>query len=343
MRPLNRKPIDPLAEGSPAAEGERTARPLREKPGVLVVDDEHLVRVMVQLGLERNGFDVWLAPDGREAIRLYRKHRDRIAVVLLDVRMPGLDGPQTLDALRELNPKVPACFMSGNTGAYEPEELRQRGAAYVIAKPFRLDQLANVLWLLVHGMPADLLPPGGGMPGVNPERTGTTEVLMSTILVVDDHADTCRNMADLFGELGYLVDAAGGGETALEKARQQPYDLGLLDLRMPGMDGLTLCRHLKGLHPHMVTMIITAYGGSGLDEDAPGPPLPLPHRALHLIPVPPPTAEPAGLEPPGVGTLLHCPPPRRFKKKTGSSVFRCKQRRPGSPLPVPGSGQWCTG
>jgi CheY-like chemotaxis protein len=91
---------------------------------------------------------------------------------------------------------------------------------------------------------------------------------MPSILVVDDDADTCRNMADLFGNLGYVVDAAGGGETALEKARQQPYDLGLLDLRMPGMDGLTLCRHLKRLCPRMVTMIVTAWGGSGLNEEA---------------------------------------------------------------------------
>ncbi len=91
---------------------------------------------------------------------------------------------------------------------------------------------------------------------------------MTTILVVDDDADTRQNMADLFGDLGYAVDAAEGGEAALEKARQQPYDLGLLDLRMPGMDGLTLCRHLKRLQPRMVTMIITAYGGSEVDEEA---------------------------------------------------------------------------
>jgi CheY-like chemotaxis protein len=91
---------------------------------------------------------------------------------------------------------------------------------------------------------------------------------MPTILVVDDDIDTRRNMEDLFGDLGYAVDAAEGGEMALEKAQQQPYDLGLLDLRMPGMDGLTLCRHLKRLHPRMVTMIITGYGGSDLQEEA---------------------------------------------------------------------------
>jgi two-component system NtrC family response regulator/two-component system response regulator AtoC len=89
-----------------------------------------------------------------------------------------------------------------------------------------------------------------------------------TILVVDDDQDTCHNMADLFGDLGYVIDTAEAGEMALEKARQRRYDLGLLDLRMPGMDGLTLCRHLKELHPLMVAMIITAYGANSLDEEA---------------------------------------------------------------------------
>lgn len=91
---------------------------------------------------------------------------------------------------------------------------------------------------------------------------------MPTILVVDDDPDTCRNMADLFGDLGYVIDIAEGGDVALEKAQQQPYDLGLLDLRMPGMDGLPPCRHLKQLWPVMVTMIVTAYIASGLNEKA---------------------------------------------------------------------------
>lgn len=91
---------------------------------------------------------------------------------------------------------------------------------------------------------------------------------MLSILVVDDDADTCRNMVDLFGDLGYVVDAAEGGDMALEKAGQQSYDLGLLDLRMPGMDGLALCRLLRRLCPRMVTMIVTAYGASSLAEEA---------------------------------------------------------------------------
>ena len=161
MSPPDRKLTGPLAERGEAADREPTVRQSRAKPGVLVVDDEHFVRAMVQLSLEQDGFDVWLACSGREAIHLYQKHQDSIDVVLLDVCMRGLDGPETLEALRALNPEVLACFMSGGTGAYRPEELRRRGAAHVIAKPFRLDQLANTLQLLVNGAPAEYLPSAG--------------------------------------------------------------------------------------------------------------------------------------------------------------------------------------
>jgi CheY-like chemotaxis protein len=123
----------------------------REAPRVLVVDDEHLVRVVVQLGLEKSGFHVRLASSGQEAIHLYQEHKDGIDLVLLDVRMPDLDGPQTLDVLRQLNPNVLVCFMSGNTGAYQWEDLLGRGAAEVIAKPFHLDRLTSVLRRLLDG------------------------------------------------------------------------------------------------------------------------------------------------------------------------------------------------
>jgi CheY-like chemotaxis protein len=119
--------------------------------GVLVVDDDHLVRILVRMGLERNGFAVWLASNGLEAIEVYRTHRERIAVVLLDVRMPDLDGPHTLDALRELNPAVPACFMTGDVGDYAPEDLIRRGASYVIDKPFVLNDLARLLRQVADG------------------------------------------------------------------------------------------------------------------------------------------------------------------------------------------------
>ncbi|HSQ58164.1 MAG TPA: response regulator [Gemmata sp.] len=124
---------------------------LQEEPGVLVIDDEHLVRIMVRSGLERNGFRVWLAGSGLEAIELYKKLHPQISILLLDVRMADMSGPQVLDALRQINPAVPACFMTGDMGSYSSEELMRNGAARVIDKPFLLSDLARILKQVVNG------------------------------------------------------------------------------------------------------------------------------------------------------------------------------------------------
>ena len=104
--------------------------------------------------------DVWLARNGREAIDLYHGHAEKIAVVLLDVCMPGLDGLETLKVFRGLDPEVVSCFMSSESGVHDPEKLLQRGAAQVIPKPFRLDDLASILRLLSLRVSADLCPSG---------------------------------------------------------------------------------------------------------------------------------------------------------------------------------------
>jgi CheY-like chemotaxis protein len=108
---------------------------------------------VLQRVLEGNGFRVWLAADGPTGVELYRQHRDAIAVVLLDVCMPGLDGPQTLDALRQVDPDVSACFMSADLGGHCPEELLKQGARHLLAKPIPLDELLGVLELLVSRAP----------------------------------------------------------------------------------------------------------------------------------------------------------------------------------------------
>ena len=66
-----------------------------------------------------------------------------------------------------------------------------------------------------------------------------------SVLLVDDDLDICANMADILDDLGYDVDVAHEGTTALKLVRRRPYDVAILDLRMPGMDGVALCRELQ--------------------------------------------------------------------------------------------------
>jgi CheY-like chemotaxis protein len=116
-----------------------------QQPGILAVDDKWCVRGLLDEGLRQQGFALWLAADGQEALDLYQQHARAIDVALLDVRMPDLDGPQTLAALREINPHVCCGFMSGDLGRYTERELYDLGAAAVIRKPFRLADVARVL------------------------------------------------------------------------------------------------------------------------------------------------------------------------------------------------------
>ena len=105
-------------------------------PQILVVDDEAGIRTLLELALPSQGFGVRLAGSGPEAVAVYREHGGDIDLVLMDVRMPGMDGVQTLKALQKINPQVRCCLMSGETGAYTISKLFQVGALDVLMKPF---------------------------------------------------------------------------------------------------------------------------------------------------------------------------------------------------------------
>jgi two-component system OmpR family response regulator len=117
-----------------------TAEPITAAgdPVVLVVDDTDAVREVVSLGLRHQGFEVRAADNGRDAIELYHELRqqDRNVTVLLDIQMPGLDGPLVLAALQALEPGVRAYFMTGDAGQYCEGDLLAMGGRGVFPKPF---------------------------------------------------------------------------------------------------------------------------------------------------------------------------------------------------------------
>lgn len=91
---------------------------------------------------------------------------------------------------------------------------------------------------------------------------------MPRILVVDDDPDIRANLTDILSDMGYRVDSAADGHNALEMAQHNPYDAALVDLRMPGMDGLELCRRLKTLCESTVAIIVSAFVTGEVAETA---------------------------------------------------------------------------
>jgi CheY-like chemotaxis protein len=95
-----------------------------------------------------------------------------------------------------------------------------------------------------------------------------TNCTTARILVVDDDRDICRNLSDILTDLGYVVDYAHDGLSALELVRHRPYDIALLDLKMPGMDGLTLYREIKRQRAGTVSLLVTAYASPATAQEA---------------------------------------------------------------------------
>ncbi len=104
---------------------------------VLVVEDEPRLLAMLDSVLRYHAFTVRQAPGGEMAVRAYERHRASIDVVLMDVQMPGMDGPQALSALQRVAPDVRCVFMSGDNGwaagALSPPTSRAR-------RPLRLHE-----------------------------------------------------------------------------------------------------------------------------------------------------------------------------------------------------------
>ncbi len=112
---------------------------------VLVVEDEEVVRTMVEAMLISLGFTVLIAKDGAEAMEVFLQQRGKISVVLCDLTMPNMDGWQTLTALRALAPNLPVVLASG----YDEAQVMQGDHAEVpqafLQKPYKKKELRLAL------------------------------------------------------------------------------------------------------------------------------------------------------------------------------------------------------
>jgi len=126
----------------------------KNSEGVLIVDDEV---VMLDLGrelLEEQGYTVFTAPNGQEALEIYRANREKIDIVVLDLVMPGMDGGQLYLELKRLNPQVKAFFCTGYMSDRVITDLLAEEDLKAIQKPVRPDVLIKTIREILDEQPA---------------------------------------------------------------------------------------------------------------------------------------------------------------------------------------------
>ena len=115
----------------------------KESQTVLLVDDEEVILQVGEELLEAMGYTVLIAREGKEAIEVYKKNRDGIDIVILDMVMPTMGGGEAYDRMKEINPNVKVLLSTGFSVDGEATEILERGCDGFIQKPFRMNDLSE--------------------------------------------------------------------------------------------------------------------------------------------------------------------------------------------------------
>ena len=122
---------------------------------ILLIDDEEPIRELVQEMLYRQGYQVLTAANGEEGVELFARNKEEIALVVLDLLMPGMGGQKTMEKLLELDPEVRVIIASGYSTPQEIRKVMSAGAAGFVAKPYRLGKLLKAVRETLDGTGAE--------------------------------------------------------------------------------------------------------------------------------------------------------------------------------------------
>lgn len=200
------------------------------RPRVLVVDDQRGMRVTLEGILRDHGHDVATVSDGRQAIDAAKN--DSYDLILMDIDMPGMDGVQALREVKKVSPDSLVVMMTGHALDQHVMDALDEGAHSVVFKPFEVDKLLDVM------------------------RAATPS---GDILVVDDNDSDRKSLSALLLDRGYEVETASDGIEAVEKAKNKHYDVVMMDIRMPGKDGLAAFQEIAAIDPDTRVIFTTGF------------------------------------------------------------------------------------
>jgi PAS domain S-box-containing protein len=235
---------------------------------LLIVDDNPTNRQILRLQAGCWGMLTSECGSGEEALALLRRG-EPFDVAVLDIQMPGMDGLRLAEEVRRLREgaRLPLVALSSLGTPLPP------GAPFAacLTKPVKPSQLYDVLL----GLFAQREPPGvwprtcGDGTGATPAPAfdgGLARRLPLRILVAEDVTVNQRLLVAMLDRFGYRADLAGNGLEALAALERQPYDVVLMDVQMPELDGLEATRRLRrrrpdGQGPRVIALTANALPG----------------------------------------------------------------------------------
>ncbi len=233
---------------------------------ILIVDAQREFRGVLQTVLTSYGHEVVAAETGANALDLLKAASP--AVVLLDLALPGaMPGIEVLAKLRATAPALPVIVLTGYVPTDLESRARELGVVDVLRKGLKMDIIMQAVnHTFQHAGRSAVKPPQAAATEGGGGKKGERE----TILVVDDEPEICDLVGEFLARRGYRVKTASGGEKALAAIKAETPDLVLLDIYMPGMNGVEVVRRLKsnGLLSKLGVIMLTASQEEPLLQEA---------------------------------------------------------------------------
>lgn len=207
---------------------------------VLIVDDDKLIREQLEKELKRNYFQTREAADGKTALEIFA--REDINILLLDVRLPDMDGLKVLVRVKEEKPGCEVIVITGfGTQEIAIHSLRM-GAIDYIEKPIKMEDLTAAL-------------------GRAQEKIAEREELVykNTLLVIDDDEQVVERLKVFLEKEGYDVFGAGAGKEGLNIIENNKIDVVITDINMKDMDGIEVLKRAKRLYQDIEGIMVTGY------------------------------------------------------------------------------------
>ena len=212
---------------------------------VLVIDDTATNRLIVREALNSWGMESIACSDAEEGVRAVREaKRDgrHFALAILDVQMPGVDGFAAIPLIRHIDPHMPVVMLTSDDRPGDPARRRAAGVSGFTMKPFKRAELLRLICTAL-GRPSHATLPAPAKSSMLPESDAPPISLR--ILIAEDSADNRMLLQAYLKHTQHVLTFAEDGELAVHHFAAKAYDLILMDMQMPGMDGLTATRAIR--------------------------------------------------------------------------------------------------